>query len=149
MKDKYSADRIKMLSPYKNVRQTFSDFIDECEKTFGITIRIMMPVFRTIAAQDALYAQGRTSPGSIVTNAKGGSSFHNYGLAIDICEVKEDGTIDWNYNNGELDEIAKKYGLEWGGDWHTKDRPHFQITFGYTWQQLFDMPKDIYGYVIL
>ena len=52
--------------------------------------------FRTFALQDALYAQGRTTPGAIVTNAKGGQSPHNYGLAVDVTLLTPRGA-DWNY----------------------------------------------------
>src|SRR5690606_22511724 len=44
---------------------------------------------RTWAEQDALYAQGRTKPGSIVTNAKGGQSNHNFGIAMDFGVFKD------------------------------------------------------------
>lgn len=40
--------------------------------------------FRTWDQQEQLYAQGRTLPGEIVTNARGGFSMHNFGLAVDI-----------------------------------------------------------------
>jgi len=53
-------------------------------KSEGVPIKITS-AFRSIAEQDALYAQGRTKPGSIVTNAKGGQSLHNYGVAFDVC----------------------------------------------------------------
>ena len=149
MKDIISIERIKQLHP--KAREVFTKFIEECENTFNITLRIMLPVYRSIAEQNALYAQGRTSPGKIVTNAKGGSSFHNYGLAVDLCRVDaEDSDKDgdtkeilWEFDNGKLDPITKKYNLEWGGNWHTiKDKPHFQLTFGKTWQQLFKMVTD-------
>ena len=39
---------------------------------------------RTMATQQALWDQGRTTPGEIVTNAKPGSSAHNYGMALDV-----------------------------------------------------------------
>ena len=44
---------------------------------------------RTTAEQDALYAQGRSKPGKIVTNAKGSSysSYHQWGTAFDIYRV--------------------------------------------------------------
>lgn len=52
---------------------------------------------RTIAYQNHLYAQGRSDPGQIVTNAKGGESAHNFGLAADIVPMKADGSdFDWN-----------------------------------------------------
>jgi peptidoglycan L-alanyl-D-glutamate endopeptidase CwlK len=107
---------------------------------------------RTIAEQDALYAQGRTAPGKIVTNAKGGKSYHNYGLAIDICliidgkeaswdttkDFDKDGISDWM----EIVTIFKSRGWEWGGDFVSiKDTPHFQKTFGYTTAKLKSMIK--------
>ncbi|MEK5277784.1 MULTISPECIES: M15 family metallopeptidase [Paenibacillus] len=103
---------------------------------------------RTIAEQDALYAQGRTKPGSIVTNAKGGYSYHNFGLAVDFALLLPNGSsVSWDMNqdyNGnnikdwiEVVEEAKKLGFEWGGDWTTfKDYPHFQMVFGLTLTQL-------------
>jgi len=107
---------------------------------------------RTIAEQDALYAQGRTKPGKIVTNAKGGKSYHNYGLAIDIClildgkeaswditkDFDKDGISDWM----EAVAIFKLRGWEWGGDFKSfKDAPHFQKTFGFTTVKLKTMLK--------
>lgn len=47
--------------------------------------------YRSFAEQNKLYAQGRTAPGKIVTNAKGGQSNHNYGLAIDYVLLSADG----------------------------------------------------------
>lgn len=115
---------------------------------------------RTPAEQNALYAQGRTKlfgPDGRrlgkVTNAKGGQSIHNYGLALDIVLLKDtdgNGTFEsasWETNidfdkDGKADwmevvNILKANGWEWGGDWKNfKDKPHFQKDFGYTWQQL-------------
>jgi peptidoglycan L-alanyl-D-glutamate endopeptidase CwlK len=96
---------------------------------------------RTIAEQDALYAQGRTTKGPKVTNARGGTSYHNYGLAFDIA-VKKDGKLSWEDKvdvdeDGvpdyvEVGEIGEQLGLEWGGRWAHQDLPHFQLTFGLT-----------------
>lgn len=103
---------------------------------------------RTIAEQDALYAQGRTKPGSIVTNAKGGYSYHNYGLAVDFALLLTNGSsVSWDMcrdgNNNqvadwqEVVKEAKALGFEWGGDWTSfKDYPHFQMVFGLTLIQL-------------
>ncbi len=83
---------------------------------------------RTIAEQDALYAKGRTTgtKGQTVTNAKGGQSWHNYGIAVDVVFSKDPWgeKHDWK----ALGQAGKEAGLEWGGDW-TKlvDRPHFQL----------------------
>src|SRR5690606_12595912 len=48
--------------------------------------------FRSYARQNQLYAQGRTTPGNIVTHARGGSSIHNFGLAVDYVLVSQDGS---------------------------------------------------------
>lgn len=99
---------------------------------------------RTIEYQNELFAQGRTKPGPIVTNAKGGQSFHNYGVAIDFALLLPDGrSCSWDMTrdgNGnklkdwmEVVDEAKKLGFEWGGDWsHFRDYPHLQMTFGFT-----------------
>jgi peptidoglycan L-alanyl-D-glutamate endopeptidase CwlK len=101
---------------------------------------------RTFAEQDALFAQGRSKPGKVVTNAKGGQSYHNYGLAIDIVLILDkdkNGTFEtaaWDLKTDfdgdkkadwmEVVQIFKRYGFEWGGDWKFVDAPHFQKTFG-------------------
>lgn len=127
-----SGERIKQLHP--KVRQQFTDFIEAAEKGLGITLRVTQ-AFRSISYQNGLYQQGRTKPGKIVTNAPGGSSFHNYGLAIDVVRMK-DGQPDWAYNLKNLVPYMSA-GMEWGGDFKKiKDMPHFQIRFGNTWQQL-------------
>jgi len=94
---------------------------------------------RTIAEQNALYAQGRTAPGKIVTKAKGGSSYHNFGLAFDIAVRNADGSIDWDTAKlySRVGQLGKSIGLEWGDDFKSiKDTPHFQLTFGLTLSQL-------------
>lgn len=106
----------------------------------GINIVITQD-FRSIEEQDKLYAKGRTAEGEIVTNAKGGESYHNFGLAIDFALLSINGAVIWDMNydgNGnsradwdEVVEIAKGLGFEWGGDWRSfKDYPHLQYDFG-------------------
>ena len=129
MKDKYTNERIKLLHPKAIL--LFTNFINECETTFNITLRITQGL-RTVEEQNKLYAQGRTTGGNIVTNAKGGYSMHNYGLAIDIAVVASDGSIDWNYNMKPLSVIAERYGITWGGNFKSiKDAPHFELNFGH------------------
>ena len=111
---------------------------------------------RTIAEQDALYALGRTKPGKKVTNAKGGSSFHNYGLAIDFCLILDGKDVSWDtlkdYDGDKVSDwmeavaIFKSRGWEWGGDWAKfRDAPHFQKTFKKTTAELKKlMGSDIY-----
>lgn len=95
---------------------------------------------RTWEEQDALYAKGRTKAPIgkkyIVTNAKGGQSYHNFGLAIDIVILDAIGKADWDTSHPGwrlAADVGKSLGLEWGGDWTSfKDLPHFQYIRGLT-----------------
>ncbi|WP_415735800.1 M15 family metallopeptidase [Lacicoccus alkaliphilus] len=118
-----------------------------------ISIRIT-DGFRSHEEQDALFAQGRTAPGQIVTNARGGESYHNYGLAVDfaiedgddlVWDVEHDGndsgTSDWE----EVGEIAKDLGFEWGGDWDDfVDYPHLQMDFDTSLEELEKGDHDLF-----
>lgn len=99
--------------------------------------------FRSAEDQDRLYEQGRTTEGNIVTHARGGESFHNFGLAVDFAIKSPQGNVIWDMQydgnqNGvsdwnEVVEMAKVLGFEWGGDWvQFKDYPHLQMNFGLT-----------------
>jgi len=100
---------------------------------------IVMQGLRSFAESDALYAQGRTKPGQIVTKAAAGQSYHNYGLAFDF-EMLTNGTSDWivGPNWLKIVEIMKKHGMAWGGEFPEgfHDNPHFENRFGYNWRQL-------------
>ena len=82
---------------------------------------------RTVAEQDALYAQGRTKPGKVVTNAKGSSysSQHQWGIAFDFFKnVKGQEFSDTAFFK-TVGALAKSIGLGWGGDWKSPvDMPH-------------------------
>ena len=103
---------------------------------------------RDYESQDALYAQGRTKPGKIVTNARGGYSWHNFKCAFDVVPTrngvpvwgtKGDG-IDLDPSDDHKDDLevwqrvaehGKAAGLEWAGDWKSfKEFAHFQYTGG-------------------
>ncbi|GAA0597661.1 peptidoglycan L-alanyl-D-glutamate endopeptidase CwlK [Virgibacillus siamensis] len=113
----------------------------------GISV-VITEKFRTKKEQNELYAQGRTASGNIVTYAKGGESYHNYGLAVDYALKNDNGEIIWNTsydgnNNGQADwfevaDLAKELGFEWGGDWRNPDFPHLQMDFGLSIRQLQD-----------
>lgn len=112
-------------------------FLAECKRQ-GLTTVTIGETLRTAERQDYLYAQGRTRPGKIVTNATGKAkqSYHQWGLAFDIFNnVKGD-----LYNETVLKkagQIGMSLGLEWGGSWTGfVDKPHFQFTFGLTIKQL-------------
>lgn len=130
-----------MAADLKNMHQVLQDkcaqFVKACAAK-GIQVGITQG-FRTIEYQNQLYAQGRTKPGRIVTNCKGGYSPHNYGLAFDFC-IYENGKIDWDSRNkkwGLAGAIGESLGLEWGGRWtQFVDMPHLQFMFGLSISQL-------------
>lgn len=83
------------------------------EEIYGIKIRIT-DAYRSFSEQDELYKQGRSKAGKIVTNAKGGYSYHNFGLAIDVVEIK-DKKVNYDMSvTRKIAPIAKKHGLGWG-----------------------------------
>jgi len=90
---------------------------------------------RTYAEQDALYAQGRTKPGAIVTNAKAGESWHNFAIAFDVTVFQNGKMVSTASPYHDLGALAQKHGLEWGGNWKTPDMPHFQLATGLTLAQ--------------
>ncbi len=101
-------------------------------KSAGLDILITQTL-RDIEYQNSLYAQGRTKPGQIVTNARGGESFHNYGLAFDICKnVKGHEYDDSNFFK-KVGEIWTEMGGMWGGNFDSfVDTPHFEFSGGLT-----------------
>jgi len=120
--------RINELHP--KVKCPAKNFINTVESELGIKLRVTSG-YRSFAEQTELYNKGRTTSGNVVTNANAGQSYHNYGVAIDVVEIK-DGSTNWN--GAMFDKIApyaKAEGFEWGGDWTSfVDKPHFQITNG-------------------
>ena len=93
----------------------------------GITIKIISGL-RTYAEQDALYAQGRTAPGIRVTNAKGGHSNHNFGIAFDVGVFEGNKYLPDSPKYKAVGVLGADLGLEWGGNWKTLvDQPHFQL----------------------
>lgn len=128
LRPKSNTARPQSLTPL--VERKANDVLAEM-KSLGHEMRIVEG-FRSIERQNQLYAQGRTNPGSIVTNAKAGESFHNYGVAVDFVFRKE------GYNATEqqwrlFGLVGKKHGFEWGGDWvGFIDRPHLEMRLGYT-----------------
>ena len=107
-------------------------------KAAGIDL-LVTSTYRDNASQDALYAQGRTTPGKIVTNAKAGQSWHNYRCAVDVVPIVA-GKPRWDVKDEvwqQVGKLGKAAGLEWAGDWKRfKEYPHFQYTRGLTLAQL-------------
>lgn len=75
--------KIEDLRP--EVQSLAAQLIEVCRRS-GIRL-IMTSTFRDYEKQNDLYAQGRVRPGSIVTNARGGYSYHNFGVAFDVCPI--------------------------------------------------------------
>lgn len=143
--DQVTLNRIQLLHP--KVREEALDIYKKiCKALTGRATCRFTHTLRTFQEQDELFKQGRTKPGKIVTNAKGGQSYHNYGLAIDFCliingkEASWDSVTDFDADKVadwiEIVRIFKAHGWEWGGDWRFKDLPHVQKTFGNTIKQL-------------
>lgn len=107
--------------------------VNNCKKK-GVDLLITC-TYRDAESQDKLYAQGRTEPGKVVTNAQGGQSFHQYRVAYDVVPLVN-GKPVWNTDHPAWTVAAdegKKLGLEWAGDWKKfKEFPHFQYTGGLT-----------------
>lgn len=147
MRDKHSIDRAAKLHPL--IRDEVKYLIEKAEAGLPpyMAIRIVQGL-RTFAEQNTLYNQKPR-----VTQAKGGQSYHNYGLAIDFCFVidtngdgqydkilwdtlkdhDKDGVADWQ----EVVKVFTDAGYEWGGAWSKfKDAPHLEKRFGLHWKEL-------------
>ena len=143
--DKISIDRIKLLHP--SVRQEALDIYNHInEKLLGKGVRLRFAyTYRSPEEQHQLFLQRPK-----VTNADSWQSIHQYGLAIDFVllydkngdgtfetaswDLKIDGDKDGKSDWMEVVNYFKSMDWEWGGDWKFKDYPHFQKTFGLTWQ---------------
>lgn len=119
------------------VQDKVRKFLDLCHEN-DIDI-LITSTFRDNESQNALYAQGRTAPGKIVTNAKAGESWHNHRCAIDVVPLRN-GKPVWSIKDPlwqDVGRLGKEAGLEWAGDWKRfKEFPHFQYTGGKTLAQL-------------
>ena len=135
--DKITLDRIKLAHP--KFRDELSEQYKEINSLLPKGVRLRFAyVYRSIAEQDSLFKQRPK-----VTNAKGGQSIHNYGLAFDIVLLYDkDGnetfeTASWEQNKYWMQVVNyfKSKGWEHGGSWKNfKDAPHFQKN--YRWQDL-------------
>jgi peptidoglycan L-alanyl-D-glutamate endopeptidase CwlK len=130
--DQLTIDKIKQFHPNYRAKLEAEYLEINSQLPEGVRLRFTH-VLRTIEEQNQLFAQGRTKAGHIVTNAKGGQSIHNYGLAFDIVillDEDKNGTFEkavWNGTHfNKVVKFFKEKGYEWGGDWKFKDAPHFQ-----------------------
>jgi peptidoglycan L-alanyl-D-glutamate endopeptidase CwlK len=95
----------------------------------GVVVKVICGT-RTYAEQTALYAQGRTTPGPIVTDAPAGYSNHNFGIAFDVGIFNRGEYLDDSSFYMKIGTLGRSQGLEWGGDWiGFTDEPHFQLPY--------------------
>lgn len=93
----------------------------------GLDVRIISAL-RSYAEQDAIYSQGRTTPGRIVTNSRAGYSNHNFGLAFDLGCFVAKSYLPEHPLYDDLGPLGESLGLEWGGRWKKiVDKPHYQF----------------------
>lgn len=174
--DKINEERIKQAHP--SVRLELYAIIAAANARLQGRAQVRITeVKRSPDRQAELYAQGRTKPGKIVTNAPPGSSYHEYGLAADFVLLIDGKEINWDVAKDYdadgradwlevVDEFVKR-GWTWGADWdsdgitkaqgdkdeHLVDAPHVQKTFGYGWRELLALRKrgsvDAEGYPLL
>jgi len=157
--DKKSQAIINGVHPWN--RQSATDAFNECNDV-ALTGRAKMILIygtRSVDEQNDLYELGRTKVnadgksakkpmGNIVTNARGFQSLHSpYGLAIDFALLIDGKTYKWDDISDfdgdkisdwmEVVKIWEKHGWEAGIRWKSfRDAPHFQKSYGYSWQQL-------------
>ena len=158
--DQISINRIQSAHPV--LRDELLTILKDCEIALSGRADVRFTfVLRSLEEQQAIFAQGRqaiavvnnlrakvkmppitVAENKIVSYAQPGSSYHNYGLAVDIVLIIDGRTAAWDVITDfdgdrvadwmEVVKIFKKYGWTWGGDWVGKkyDAPHFQKTFG-------------------
>jgi peptidoglycan L-alanyl-D-glutamate endopeptidase CwlK len=120
----------ELLPPAK---ERVEHFLQLC-KDNGIDL-LVTSTYRDHESQTALYEQGRTTAGKVVTNAKAGDSWHNWRCAVDVVPLIN-GKPNWDGSDPvwiKIGELGEQAGLEWAGKWRTfKELAHFQYTGGLT-----------------
>ena len=112
---------------YPELVLTCQEFVRRC-RAAGLNV-LVTETTRSQAEQDSLYAQGRTEPGAVITNAPYPKSAHNWGVAFDFCRnVKGREYYDSDGFFRACGEIGEGLGLTCGGRW-TKfpDKPHLEL----------------------
>lgn len=106
-------------------------FVAACKKE-GIDV-LITSTYRDNESQNAIFAQGRTKPGKIVTYAKGGQSWHNYRLAFDFVPIVN-GKAQWN--DARTFKRCRQIGEALGLEGLKFELAHLQWTGGLTLAQL-------------
>lgn len=134
--DQRTEGHIRTLHPKAQERaREFMQAVVPIMARRGVDVRIISGT-RTYAEQNALYAQGRTAPGRIVTKARAGYSNHNFGVAWDIGLFQGKRYLEESPLYAECGRIGESLGLEWGGAWKSiQDEPHFEVPTGLSMQE--------------
>lgn len=137
------ASELKIAQLYPDLQVRIRRVYEDVFRLFSLRMRITEGM-RSLNAQEILYAQGRTVPGKVVTNARPGYSFHHYGLAFDSCFIGDDPYLEKNPSKDfywkEFGRLATSHGLAWGGYFKTiKDKPHCQMTYGLSIVECLDL----------
>lgn len=106
--------------------QPYARALVHAAKEEGITIHVTSGL-RTIEEQNALYEKGRSKPGPVVTNVRGGFSVHNYGCAFDVTVFNGAQPVWESPSYDKVGELGQRLGLSWGGTWSNPDQPHFAL----------------------
>jgi peptidoglycan L-alanyl-D-glutamate endopeptidase CwlK len=131
MSDRLISDLCPELQPLAK------QFLTQCQAA-GIRA-FLTETYRSCADQNCDYAEGRTMPGHIITNAQGGQSPHNCtnedgtpgARAFDFAIMGKTGALDWNASDEDWQaaiRIGESLGLVSGSHWHIKDNPHFELA---------------------
>jgi hypothetical protein len=127
--DERSVGQIATLQ--STVQTMATDFLTKAKawaQSKGLDV-IVTEGLRSLERQKELYAQGRTKPGDIVTNAKPGQSNHGSGRAFDVIITKNGKEVEQKSLWNELGKIGKSVGLRWGGDFKSiYDPNHFEFA---------------------
>lgn len=135
--DQREIDILAKLHPY--FANQVKDMLTKC-RAAGLAVYIFEGE-RTFEKQREYYAKGRDANGNVinqkavVTRAKPGSSYHNYGLAVDIVfdgdTIKPGIQWTWSKPQGDwakMGAIGESCGLEWAGHWRSfQEMPHHQL----------------------
>jgi len=115
---------------------------DDMMTSLGFRLEISSGL-RTFAEQRMLYLKGRdllgniVDPTKVVTHAKAGESYHNFGLAVDYFFENIDGMAIWAPEfpgYGKMTEVAESLGLTCGVRWPEPktDPDHIQLSNGFS-----------------
>ena len=125
-----NADMLATLAP--DVRELAKMHLSRCAEG-GVDLLVVQAA-RGMEEQASLYAQGRTMPGSVVTNARPGYSWHNFGRAYDVAVVEAGKPVWDSPGYDKAGEVGGALGLVWGGGFRKVkgDLGHFEYHPGLT-----------------